>query len=289
VSAPRPPRACRTARQRMALGYYGALDPSDDGSLRRHLASCPDCSREWDLLKRALDACDPQAVFPLEKQVDWREFARSTASRARAAAAAGRSTESPAVPGVFVRPWRLALPTAAGLIGLAAGLVVAILAVNGWLRPGGPRTEHLSSPSEASDGAPPATLLESANRIEDRLAHQGAARYLRDSRALLMNLVGAAAPCRKADGHYDITLEKEKSRQLLRRKNLYEGDLLTLEDQRLATLLRQLESVLMEVTTLDDCATARQIHDLREQVEKREILLRIDLMTREMQRREHVV
>ncbi len=125
--------------------------------------------------------------------------------------------------------------------------------------------------------------------MQDRLARRGAARYLRDSRAVLVNLVGPAAPCRKAGGQYDITLEKEKSRQLLRRMNLYEGGLGALEDQRLSTLVRQLESVLMQVAALDDCASARQIHDLREQIETRQILLRIDLVTREMEGRADVV
>src|SRR5262249_17375525 len=118
--------------------------------------------------------------------------------------------------------------------------------------------------------------------IQDRLARRGAERYLTDGRALLVNLVGPAEPCRRADGQFDVTLEKEKSRQLLRRKNLYEGELDTLGDQRLATLMRQLEAVLMQVTSLDDCASARQIHDLREQIEARQILLRIDLVTREL-------
>ncbi len=33
----------------------------------------------------------------------------------------------------------------------------------------------------------------------------------------------------------------------------------------------------------------RQLHELREQIERRQILLRIDLMTREMEGRSHVV
>lgn len=273
MSRLRPPRACRATRERLALRYYAALDAPEEEALGRHLGSCPGCAREWDLVKRALDALDPRAIVPLESTVDWGEFARSTASRARAAAARER-------PVLWRWPW--GLPAAASLTALAAVLVVAVLAVSAWLK-----TRGTEAP--AGGGPPTVTLLESAHSIEDRLAHQGAARYLRDSRALLLNLVGPAAPCRKADGHYDITLEKEKSRQLLRRKNLYEGDLLNLEDRRLATLVAQLGSVLMEVTALEDCATARQIHDLRERIETREILLRIDLMTREMQRREHVV
>jgi hypothetical protein len=162
-----------------------------------------------------------------------------------------------------------------------AAVVVAVVVLGIWLMPGGSRT--------AGGLVPRASFLESAHVMENRLARVGAARYLSDSRALLVNLVGATARCRRTDGQYDIAFEKAKSRQLLRRKNLYEGDLLALEDQRLATLMRQLESVLMQVAALDDCASARQIHDLREQIETRQILLRIDLFTREGKGRADVV
>src|SRR5206468_2778708 len=86
MSPLRPPRACRAARERLALRYYAALDGAEEETLERHLGSCPACAREWDLVKRALDALDARAIVPLEATVDWGEFARSTAARARAAA-----------------------------------------------------------------------------------------------------------------------------------------------------------------------------------------------------------
>ena len=262
----RPTHPCRAARDRMALHYYAALAHEESADLRRHLDACGDCRAEWDALRRTLDAAAPRALFPREEEVDWQAFARATVARARSAG----ESESPAR-----RSW---LPAFARLAAVAAAVAIAVVAV--WS----------SRKRPAGETHPPiASLMESAHVIEDRLARQGAARYLSDSRALLVNLVGPAAPCRRDHGVYDITLEKEKSRQLLRRKNLYEGDLLALRDRRLATLLGQLESVLMQVTSLDDCATPRQIHDLREQIEARRILLRIDLVTREMEGRTDAV
>src|SRR5262245_12176793 len=169
MSLLRPPRACRVARGRLALRYYAALEASEKETLERHLGSCPACAREWDLVKRALDALDPRAIVPLEATVEWDEFARATVSRARAAAA------RVAPP---VRPWRWGLPVAARPTALAAALVAALLAVSAWLA-----TRGTQAPAPTGDGVPSTTLLESARSIEDRLAHQGAARYLRDSRA----------------------------------------------------------------------------------------------------------
>ena len=274
----------------MPLRYYAALGPGEDAALVRHLESCPACEREWAALRQALDAVDPATVFPLEAEVDWQEFTRATVARARAAGVEGERADGDPLRAGLPRSWPVAIPAVARLLAPAAAVVVAVVLVSAWLRPAGPRVARVPSfPGTSGGAAPLASLLESAHAMEDRLARQGAARYLSDSRALLMNLVGAAAPCRKTDGQFDITLEKAKSRQLLRRKNLYDGDLRALEDQRLATLVRQLESVLMEVTALDDCASARQIHDLREQIEGRQFLLRIDLITRDMRRRADVV
>jgi len=274
----------------MALRYYAALGPGEDAALVRHLDSCPACARGWDSLRQTLDAADPATVFPLEAGVDWQEFKRTTVARASAAGHERRRTDREPLHVGLPRSWPVAIAAAARLPALAAAVVVTVVLLNAWLRPAGPRVARVPPfPGTNGGSAPLASLLESAHAMEDRLARQGAARYLSDSRSLLLNLVGAAAPCRKTDGQYDIALEKEKSRQLLRRQNLYEGDLQGLEDQRLATLVRQLESVLMEVTALDDCASARQIHDLREQIENRQFLLRIDLITREMQRRADVV
>jgi hypothetical protein len=270
----------------MPLRYYAALPAADRESLDRHLAACPACASDWEALRLALDAADPETVFPMEAEVDWDRQARDTVARARIAAAAAREGDVP-LPDAVRRPYVTLAPAAARWAALAAAAVVAVLLVTGW--PG----RRAPGPGDVSQGPgdqPTAeSVRESAALIETRLARRGATRYLTDSRVLLLNLVQAPARCRKADGEFDITFEKEKSRELLRRKNLHEGNLDTLRDRRLSDLVGQMESLLIQVTSLGDCASARQLHELREEIERRQILLRIDLLTREMQEKTHVV
>ena len=45
----------------------------------------------------------------------------------------------------------------------------------------------------------------------------------------------------------------------------------------------------MQVASLQDCAPAGQIRELRDQIEQRQFLLHIDLVTRDLQRRLNVV
>ena len=269
----RPGRACRAARRALPLRHYGALAEREERALARHLAACPACAGEWEALRKMLVAAGPATVFPRESEVDWDRFARATVERARAAAVAPR----------WPVPFRL--PALWAGLAAAAVVVAALWTLSFPTRPGGDRIA-LAPPG---GGLTAESARESARMIEDRLARRSAARYLSDSRSLLLSLVQSPARCRRSGGDVDVSLEVERSRQLLRRQNLYEGDLEGLRDQRLAFLLRQLESVLMQVASLQDCASEGQIRDLREQIEQRQILLRIDLVAREIGGRTHVV
>ncbi|HYS77258.1 MAG TPA: zf-HC2 domain-containing protein [Candidatus Dormibacteraeota bacterium] len=277
-------RACRAAQAALPLRYYGALAAVEGATLARHLASCAGCAEEWETLRRALDAAGPSSVFPRESEVDWDRFARGAVARARAPAS--REAVTPRATGRRPRLLARPIPAAGIWAGLAAAaLVVATL----WTLSLPPRRRvGRGGPQVAPGRLEAESARESARAIEDRLARRSAARYLSDSRALLLSLVQPSR-CRKPGGDLDMSLEAERSRQLLRRKNLYEGDLDGLRDQRLAALLRQLEPVLMQVASLQDCAPAGEIRELRDQIEQRQILLRIDLVTRDLQRRLDVV
>ncbi len=259
-------RECRRARDGMPLHYYAVLDERARQALERHLDGCAACARFWDETRRLLGSVAPSLAFPREAEVDWERFALETARRARAAAP-GKSR------GIFGHA--PGLPAALGWAGAAAAVLLAVgLAV--VLRRPAPAFPPGTPGAEATG--------QSARVLQEGLARQGAARYLRDSRSILVNLLQGPVRCRKGGGDLDVALEKERSRDLLRRKNLFEGTLDGLRDRRLATLVAQLEPLLLQVSSLSDCAAAQQIRDLREEIEKRQILLRIDLMTREVAR-----
>jgi hypothetical protein len=250
----------------MPLHYYAVLDDRARQALEFHLEDCAACARLWDETRCLLGSVEPSYAFPREGEVDWRRFARATALRARAA---DREKS-----GGILRPFP-GLRSAAGWVGVAAAAIL-VVALAMALRAPAPGFLPGSPAAEPPGG--------SARVLQEGLARQGAVRYLRDSRSILVNLLQGPVRCRKDGGGLDVAFEKERSRDLLRRKNLYERSLDGLRDRRLAALVAQLEPFLLQVSSLSDCAAAPQIHDLREQIERRQILLRIDLMTREVER-----
>jgi hypothetical protein len=275
------PAGCSAARDLLPLHFYGLVEGEERRALERHLSECGPCAAAWEETRLVLGSVDASAAFPRESEVDWPRFARETALRARAAEGFSESPRR-AVKRAGLRP-----ALAWGSLAAFCAAVVLFAGLRA-LRPGAPGAGDAAPPAGDPGPAPhgaPDVSPESTRFLQQGLARRGAARYLRDSRALLVDLVHASVRCRRTDGSLDVALETERAQDLLRRKNLYLDALAGPRDQRLADLVRQLEALLLQVSSLDDCAAARQIHDLREAIERRQILLRIDLVAGEAEGR----
>jgi putative zinc finger protein len=249
---------CAEVRELLPLRFY---DPPADESadpVAQHLRGCQDCAAAWEVTRSALASVQAQDAFPREAEVDWGAFARATVARARASEGA-RATKR-------ARPWRMAIPAA---ILAAAACLVAVVAL---------RVTGVPGPEPA---APVASVPGMAGLLRQSVAREAAARSLREGRALLVDLMQAPVRCRRGDGTLDIALEKERSRALLRRLAVHRGALVGPEDGRIADLMGQMQSLLEQVGTLDDCAGPHSLDELKDAIRRRQILLRIDLVTRD--------
>ena len=254
---------CAEVRDRLPLRFYEPPAGERGDPIDRHLRHCRACAEEWEETRRALAAVRAEDAFPREGEVDWLAFTRDTAARARAAAG-GRPVTRVVVPTVRrTRPWA----AWGGLVAVAACLVV-VMALRRADRP---------VPQQA--GSAPAPGM--AGMLRQNVAREAAARSLREGRALLVDLLQAPVRCRRGDGTLDIALEKDRSRDLLRRLAVHRGALGGPEDGRIADLMGQMESLLLQVGTLEDCTGPHSLDDLRAAIRRRQILLRIDLVTRD--------
>ena len=271
------PSGCAAILPLLPLHFYSGLETPDRLRVEAHLAACAECAAAWEETRRALAAVDSGAAFPREREVDWDEFARRTVARACAAASDGEAGA--------VAPFRKRTPWMwpAGVAALAASmLVVAALRLASPQNPApAPQAAaRPASPSDAGADMAPATA-DAARYLEAGVTRRAAARSLRDGRALLLDLLETPVRCRREDGRYDVALERARSKELLRRLAVQRRALESPADRRLAEMLGALSDLLLDVAELDDCADGPQLRALRESVERRQVLLRLDLMTRE--------
>jgi hypothetical protein len=248
-------------RRRVSLLCADVLEPEERARVEAHLDGCAPCRD---------DAASLRATLTL--------LARDPA----------RAAEPPIAPGalrsrVFARldepaaartPSRRAV--AAWTLGAAAAAAVALIALRTPAPPAGPAP----APAAAVESAQ-AAEEEFVRRLERVAAREQAARYLGEAGDVLVTVAARPRRCRKGHDHVDIGEEAERSRALLARRSLLDVDEAAVASAK--PVLDDVEQVLREVASLEACARKHDLQTIQRQVERRRLLLKIDLMTRELQ------
>ena len=265
---------CESFQEDLTLHASGDLSASEVVRLTAHLAACADCAREQQALARLVDALGKTARPSREREVDWERFAVETAARAERESAP-RIAAFRARPRPMLRP--AFLLKAAGLL-LAAGLAAVL--VSRVPAPDSAVPDPAAGPRPATEPVATEVSAEMQDRVERSLARQNTHRYLAESRAVLMNVLDTPVRCSRHE--IDISAERQRSLELLRRKQLLRTDLDRPELARAANLCDQLEGVLMEISTLQDCADLDRIQDLRAAVQRNQLLVKLRVAEQEL-------
>lgn len=248
---------CDRQAERLTLHASGDLPPSEVREVEAHLRGCATCREELEALRRTLGRLRSHDPYPREAEVDWDRLAAATVARV--------AREGNVVP--FRRPaWRRpeVLVRAAAVV-LAVGMGALVLRAPAPERP-------------AADGS---VLSEGfQQRLEFNLARADTRRYLEQSRLVLLNVLESPVRCSKDE--LDISAEKAKSIQLLRTKLRLRDELSRPELARAADLCNQVEGVLTEISTLQDCADLERIQTLRDAVRRNQLLLKMGVLEGEL-------
>lgn len=254
-------------RRRMSLLAMDALEGAERAAAEAHVRTCAGCAGELKALtgaRRILDADPLLAPPPVSfETLDARVRARIADPEHR------RRSVWP----------RLLVPLAA-----AAGVAVAVAALLRVPSPpgagqsvAGPGAEHADASVEAT--APAAEEL--LRRMERSLAREQAARYLSEAQDVLVTVAAGPPPCPEKKQTVEVGDEARRSRELLaRRALLVEGREAVASAQ---PVLAEVEQVLREVAALPSCVRPGRLQALERQIERRRLLMKIDLMTRELQ------
>ena len=247
-------------RRRTSLLALGALEGREADEARAHVDGCAGCAEELARLRPALELSALDPVRTAEPPLGLPALLARVNARLDDAAAG-----KPRLGG------RAAWLLPAGA--LAAGLAVFLL----WPPHPPPTAPSTPAVGARAQVAVPEDVL---GRMERTVTRAQTARYLDEAQDLLLT-VAAPRRCARQSRRVDVEQEAERSRELLARRALLVGT----SGQDVASarpVLRDVEYVLREVASLPSCARERDLEAIQREVSRMNLLMKIDLMTREL-------
>jgi hypothetical protein len=223
------------------------------GVISEHLAACDECRIELERLEAVLAALDslpvPDPGADYGRRV-WQQIA-------------------PRLPEKRERWWQsLIQPRRLG----AAGAIVALIVV-----------------------AFVAGRITKRNRVDDSIANQEQVRerilivavgeHLGHSERMLVELSNAE-PNNPAQKQVNISAEQRRAEDLLQENRLYRQTALQEGDAGLASVLDELERVLLDVAHSPEEVTPKQLEAIRQKIEARGILFKVRVVGKELQQRQ---
>lgn len=246
-------------RMSVSLLAAGVLDATERDATLAHLESCDACQRDHAGSLALLDAFARDPVHDAEPGLP----ASFLVSRVQA-----RLDGAP-----FSPPLRWTWTWTGAAVALAASLVVAVPVIVSRVV-----TDSRTTPARV----PVAMGEDSLRRLERTMAREQAARYLDQAQDVLVTMAATPRDCDHDKARVDVGAEVLRSRELLGRRAL----LVQMDQDDLASarpVLEDVERVLREVASLRSCVRAGDVERVRRDLEQRRLLMKIRLMSRELQ------
>jgi hypothetical protein len=240
--------------RRTSLLAVGALGEGEAATTRAHLEGCAACRERMEATRRALGALAEDPVLSMEPRLALPALVARVQARLDAPPRAAL---------------RWPLPLAAVAVMMMAFLII-------WLRP--PASAPPGPPPPSAAAAFDPTLL---RRMERNVAREQAVRYLNEAQDLLVAVAAAPQKCHRGPRRVDVADEARRSRDLLARRALM-VDLHEAEVASAGPVLDDVENMLREVAALQSCARAEDLEAITREMERRRLLMKIDLMTHEL-------
>lgn len=239
----------------VSLLAAGVLDGPDRDATLAHLETCEACRRDHTKSLALLEAFARDPVHAAEPDLPTAFLVSRVQARLDAV--------------VTSRPWRWGWTAAA--LAVAASLVVVV-----------PHIVSRFVPVPSPAAVPVAMGEDSLRRLERNMAREQAARYLDQAQDVLVTMAAMPRDCDHDKARVDVGAEVLRSRELLTRRAL----LVQMDQDELASarpVLEDVEQVLREVASLRSCVRAGDVERVRRDLEQRRLLMKIRLMSRELQ------
>lgn len=229
------------------LAYYA--EPGAE-ELRVHLDSCVACHAELARLASVLDQVTP--IDPPEPAADYEQQVWQRLEWRLSAEKKRRHSSS---------AWRWLAVAAVVAVAFAAGLLI-------------PRRSavapELVASSPAASGAERAENVVTPQHGRDRILLVVVSDHFDESERMLVELTN-----RNPEDDADITLERGRARELLSSNRLYRQTALDRGEEQVATLLDELEPVLMQIAHTPSQVTASEVRAIQKRVEAKGLVFKL--------------
>lgn len=218
-----------------------------------HLAACEECRSELERIEVVLAALDslpvPDPGADYGTRV-WQQIA-------------------PRLPEKRERWWRMWVePRRLAAMGAVAALIIAAFVAGRWTRRG-PTTDNVAT----------------REQVRERILIVAVGEHLGHSERMLVELSNAE-PSDPAQKEVNISAEQHRAEDLLQENRLYRQTALQEGDTGLASVLDDLERVLLDVAHSPDEVTPKQLEAIRQKIEARGILFKVRVVGKELQQRQ---
>jgi len=218
-----------------------------------HLAACQECRAELTRIEAVLAALD---TLPVPDPGD--EYGRQVWQQIEP-----RLVEKP------TRWWQTWLaPRRLASVGVALTLLLAAFLLGRF-----------------SKNKPTPDIVASKEQVRERVLVVAVGEHLGRSEMMLVELSNAE-PLGPAQKQVNIAAEQRRAEDLLEENRLYRQTALQEGDASLASVLDELERVLLDVAHSPDQVTPAQLEKIRQKIEARGILFKVRVVGRELQERQ---
>jgi hypothetical protein len=232
--------------EQLILHYYG--EEGETLATEQHLEECPDCREVYSALRRVMNVVD---ALPVPERGP--EYGAQVWRRVEPLLPAHASWQR--VLGNWMGPWRAAAAAAA----FAALLVAAFVAGRFYERPAPQKAAQMAAAADP--------------QARERILLVAVGDYLERSQMVLIELANA-----HADGPLDISAEQERAADLVGESRLYRQTAAHTGDTAVATVLDDLDRVLLEIAHAPSQLSPAELETLRQRLEADGILFKIRVL-----------
>jgi len=235
------------SEEQMVLFYYG--EATDSTPIESHMAECERCRAEYRVLQTVLNTVDSAPVperGPAYGSDVWKRIERRVSGRRR----------------LRVFPWWIWAPLAAGL------LVMAFIA--------GRVSRQPEAPVISSAKNPP------GGQVKERILLVAVGDHLERSQMVLAEISNAP----DGKGKIDISSEQRMAEDLLDGNRLYRQAANRTGEVAVASVLDDLERVLLEIANSPSQVDSAQMDEFRKEIKERGLMFKIRVLGSTVQREE---